>query len=143
MKIYAPVILASSLFSSIASASNCDHALLNIVGPSHYGYSINLTDGSIDEKNNQLKSIQEQVIAPQGNAHYVFAARGTLGSISGTVTVNNSDTKQSVIIPFRFFEKKIDGCEQSFAQIDWETDSYQVHKQKISKGIILKIREFK
>ena len=142
------ICLLSILLSSVSFASACDHAQIRVVGPSHYSYTIFLSEGTIDKKTTGEHLLQDITASPDGQSHYLYSGKGTRGDIRGSISFIDLTTQKTVHIPFNFYEKHILSCLTNPGVEDVETDEshqVQIKSNEFQKdaGLNFTLREFK
>jgi len=141
------LFLGFSFFTSIAFASSCDNKPLYIYGPDHYQYTIRLSHGTIGRTDDNVQIVEHQIASPSGASWNLFSAKGTRGNVRGTLIVENLDTRETVTIPFLYYDNtnyRPSLCEISPHLEDAEIGSFQVQaKGTDQRELFVKIREFR
>lgn len=95
-----PIFLSTALISSVAMASLCDYSTITMVGPENYQFSIKLSTGTFNSKNNNSTQISQQSLSSSDKNYQVFS--DTKDRIYGTVYLISPDNRENISINFKF-----------------------------------------
>lgn len=98
------VFLVAMTMPFVAIASKCDDSLITVIGPSNYQYSMVLSQGSLNQKNNHVTQLSQRPANLEGNTYYVFSAKKTLGQIRGSINFIDPDTKENSLFTIGFVD---------------------------------------